>query len=106
MVVFLFLSMFFGNLFVYIKFQGITFIDESTRTFVFWTLSGVSVVGLVFLGVLRPVVVREDNEIRVANPGPLKAFTGAFKLFFTRDMLLLAVTFFYTGIVLRQTEVI
>lgn len=29
--------------------------------------------------------------------GPMDAFTGALKLFCTRDMLLLSVTFIYTG---------
>lgn len=90
-------SMFFGNLFVYIQFQGKDDIDAGTRTIVFWALSGVSILGIGFLCILRPAVVQTDNEISVQNPGPVDAFKGAVKLFFTRDVLLLSVTFFYTG---------
>lgn len=47
--------MFFGNLFVFIKFQGKTHIDLETRNVVFGALTGVCAVGMVFLVLLRPV---------------------------------------------------
>lgn len=46
--------MFFGNLFVFIKFQGKTHIDTETRNVVFGALTGVCVIGLLFLMLLRP----------------------------------------------------
>lgn len=47
--------MFFGNLFVFIKFQGKTHIDLETRNVVFGVLTGVCAAGIVFLVLLRPV---------------------------------------------------
>lgn len=47
--------MFFGNLFVFIKFQGKNHIDLETRNVVFGALTAVCVVGIVFLLLLRPI---------------------------------------------------
>ncbi|KAM3964563.1 UNC93-like protein MFSD11 [Aphomia sociella] len=97
-------SMFFGNLFVFIKFQGKTHIDLDTRNVVFGVLTAICAVGIVFLILLRPVrrtpnfhdvktdVARNETE------GPLEAFKGAVKLFCTRDMIFLSITFIYTGV--------
>ncbi|XP_028044058.1 UNC93-like protein MFSD11 [Bombyx mandarina] len=97
-------SMFFGNLFVFIKFQGKSHIDLETRNVVFGALTGVCVLGIVFLALLRPIkrtATVEDAKVEIAYrdaEGPLEAFKGALKLFCTKDMLLLSVTFIYTGI--------
>ncbi|CAH0397976.1 unnamed protein product [Chilo suppressalis] len=96
-------SLFFGNLFVYIKFQGKSHIDKETRNVVFGALTGVCAVGIVFLLLLRPArrtPTLEDakGEIRTQEEGPMEAFKGALKLFCTRDMLLLSITFIYTGV--------
>nr|CAD7442538.1 unnamed protein product [Timema bartmani] len=47
-------SMFFGNLFVYFKFQGKTHIDHDTRLVVFIVLIVLAAIGIVFLLLLRP----------------------------------------------------
>lgn len=47
-------SLFFGNLFVFIKFQGKTHIDVETRNVVFGALTAVCAVGIIFLILLRP----------------------------------------------------
>lgn len=97
-------SMFFGNLFVFIKFQGKTHIDVDTRNFVFGGLTAVAIVGIIFLILLRPAKTPqqiEDGKVEVVTPvadGPLEAFKGAWRLFCTKDMLLLSVTFIYTGV--------
>jgi hypothetical protein len=97
--------MFFGNLFVFFQFQGKTHIDEATRTLVFSVLIGVGFVGFFFLAVLRPIhdtrVVNagdneRDDELEAPN-GVKIAFKNSINLFFTREMLLLSLTFFYTG---------
>lgn len=99
--------MFFGNLFVYFQFQGKDHIDEATRTLVFSVLIGVGILGLFFLTALRPVhdtrvVNGTDNEVddeldNTGSSGVVVAFRNSIDLFFTKEMLLLSLTFFYTG---------
>lgn len=97
-------SMFFGNLFVFIQFQGKTQIDLATRNVVFGALTGVCAVGIVFLLLLRPTrraPALDDAKVEIVThdtEGPMDAFKGALRLFCTKDMLLLSVTFIYTGI--------
>ncbi|CAH4032569.1 UNC93-like protein MFSD11 [Pieris brassicae] len=96
-------SLFFGNLFVFIKFQGKTHIDLETRNVVFGALTAVSAVGIVFLLLLRPTrrapAIDDVKCEIVAEPeGPLDAFKGAIKLFCTRDMIFLSAAFIYTGV--------
>lgn len=98
--------MFFGNLFVFYQFQGKTHIDEATRTLVFSVLIGVGFLGVLFLFALRPledtrVVNGNDNEaddeLESSSHGVIAAFKNSVDLFCTREMLLLSLTFFYTG---------
>ncbi|KAI5651745.1 ion channel regulatory protein UNC-93 domain-containing protein [Phthorimaea operculella] len=97
-------SLFFGNLFVFIKFQGKTHIDLETRNVVFGALTAVCAVGIVFLLSLRPprrVPALDEAKTEMVNheaEGPLDAFKGALRLFATKDMLLLSVCFIYTGV--------
>lgn len=89
--------MFLGNIFVYFKFQGLTEIDEKTRTIVILTLVAVAVCGLVFV-IFLPKSLSPDGEVVVEeSKGPIEALRGAGRLFITKRMLLLIVTFFYTG---------
>lgn len=101
------MSMFFGNLFVYFQFQGKTHIDEATRTLVFSVLIGVGFLGVLFLFALRPlqdtqVVNGNDNEaddeLESTSSGVVIAFKNSVDLFCTKEMLLLSLTFFYTGL--------
>ncbi|XP_014367776.1 UNC93-like protein MFSD11 isoform X2 [Papilio machaon] len=97
-------SLFFGNLFVFIKFQGKTHIDLETRNVVFGALTAVCALGIVFLLLLRPIrrpPVLDDVKTDVVShedDGPMEAFKGALKLFCTRDMMFLSCTFIYTGV--------
>jgi hypothetical protein len=100
--------MFFGNLFVYITFQGKTHIDQETRTLVFSVLIAVAILGLIFLAGLRRV---EETRVETveSNDGDyndretqsenqvIKVFKSSVRLFVTKEMLLLSVAFFYTG---------
>lgn len=97
-------SMFFGNIFVYFQFQDKTSIDSDTRRIVVAVLLGVAVLGIVFLCSLRPVSDNSsdaDNELRESQTGwdsAVFALKEAGRLFVTKDMMLLSVTFLYTGL--------
>ncbi|KAK7791075.1 hypothetical protein R5R35_000500 [Gryllus longicercus] len=91
-------SMFLGNLFVYIKFQGKTHIDSETRLLVFIVLIVLAGVGIVFLLILRPAQNYDGELAKNDTNGPVRALVKAFKLLFTKQMLLLSLTFFYTGV--------
>ncbi|XP_057652490.1 UNC93-like protein MFSD11 [Diorhabda carinulata] len=97
------LSMFVGNTFVFFAFKGKDEIDKSTRTLVISTLSAVGIAGLVVLFLLPKAWKEEEDDEeddvdKINNEGPLKAFTGAVKLFFTSRMCLLSLSFLYTGL--------
>jgi preprotein translocase subunit SecG len=89
--------MFFGNLFVYFKFQGKTHIDAYTRLSVFIVLLVIAAIGLVFLLLLQPAQSADGEMERRDVGGPLNALRRAFTLLITKEMILLSVTFFYTG---------
>lgn len=97
--------MFFGNLFVYYQFQGKDHIDEDTRRIVFTALIAVAVLGVIFLGTLQRVNHpfldngSPDSELdyTAESASIVGAFKSAIKLFLTKDMLLLNITFLYTG---------
>lgn len=99
-----------GNLFVFYQFQGKEHIDESTRRIVFIVLISVAIVGVLFFCSLQRVHSsssetdndandRRDRELDYQSKtnGIVGAFFKAIRLFFTRDMLLLSITFLYTG---------
>lgn len=89
-------SLFIGNLFVFFKFQGLTHIDEGTRDVVIYVLSATATIGIVILVCLPPI--REDEDsVKEVKEGPWETFKNALKLFVTPRMLLLLVTFVYTG---------
>jgi preprotein translocase subunit SecG len=89
--------MFFGNLFVYFQFQGKTHIDAHTRLSVFLVLLVIAAVGIVFLLLLRPAQNSDGEMIQKDEGGPLNALRRAFALLITKEMVLLSITFFYTG---------
>lgn len=99
--------MFLGNLFVYFQFQGKSHIDLGTRQLVFSVLIGVAVVGIIFLATLRQSnqterhsienIKKEDISDATDRDGITDAFKKALKLFFTPRMLMLSMTFIYTG---------
>lgn len=86
-----------GNTFVFLQFRGLSDIDSGTRTLVASVLLGVCFAGIVVLCLLRPTPW--DSEGRTTPPDtPAQALSKAWRLLWTRDMLLLFLTFFYTGL--------
>lgn len=103
-------SFLFGNLFVFFMFQGLDKIDQSTRTMVFIVLLVVGTIGLVLLFFLPAMkdgdrsssddedVGAVQKKVQTAALGPLDALKRSVRLFFSVDMALLSVAFFYIGI--------
>ncbi|XP_043280525.1 UNC93-like protein MFSD11 [Venturia canescens] len=110
-------SFFTGNLFVYFMFTE-SKIEAGTRKLVFWVLSGLALGGTIILGTLRAPPPRlsigeaegvssADKELAIPEPrrerscrAAWHALRDAFKLFLTPQMLLLSLTFVYTGLAL------
>lgn len=99
-----------GNLFVFFQFQGKDQIDADTRHIVFTVLISVAIVGVIFFCILRRVhnTFEEngrDRELDYESNSIIGAFVKAIRLFFTRNMLLLCITFLYTGKYYMQMNV-
>ncbi|XP_052867864.1 UNC93-like protein MFSD11 isoform X1 [Anopheles cruzii] len=93
------MSMFFGNLLVFFTFQGKTHIDEETRTIVFSVLIVVGILGTIMLACLRHPATDHNAPIELTQAvRPKEAFINAIRLFKTKRMMLLSITFVYTGL--------
>ncbi|XP_033336818.2 UNC93-like protein MFSD11 [Megalopta genalis] len=110
-------SMFIGNLFVYFMFRKPK-IDGSTRIIVSLVLTSLCIAGTCLLAtlgrslqrrVLGEAVGVSSTDKKIQIPGPARerpliaawyALIDATRLFFTPKMLLLSLTFLYTGFVL------
>lgn len=92
-------SLLIGNTFVFIQFQGLTDIDKSTRTIVAAVLLSICVAGVLTFFLLRPTPWADATDSSAVG-SPTDALKRAFQLCKNADMLLLAITFAYSGIVL------
>jgi len=91
-------SMVFGNIFVYFKFRGQDTIDAQTRLLVYIVLSVVCASGTLMMLILPRVSKKIEPGQEEVPRGPLhEEFFKSVRLFKTRNMLLLSVTFLYTG---------
>jgi len=92
-----------GNLIVYTQFRGKEFIDTDTRNIVGGVLIGLGGAATLVMLALAPPGGEPDgaNTQQEEKKGPIKALKDSGKLLLTRDMLLLAFTFFYTGLQLN-----
>lgn len=88
-------SILFGNIFVYFAFSNQTQISDETRYIVYGVLTGVCA-----LGALCMLLLRDQSRTLVVTEGHVSAwgqFVAAIRLAKTRDMLLLAFAFLFTG---------
>jgi len=101
-------STFIGSMFTFFMFRGQEYIDSHTRTVVGIVLLSVTCGGtLLMLLFKKPNWTsgtqngQEENRPNNNSTSPSKALKDSFKLFITRDFLLLSLTFFYTGLQLN-----
>ncbi|XP_075212852.1 UNC93-like protein MFSD11 [Lycorma delicatula] len=89
-----------GNLYTYYKFEGKTRIDGPTRRNVLYVLgglAGVSVIMFLFLRPIRKLQLNSESAIQ-AKDGPIQAFKKTWSMFLSKNMLILSITFIYTGL--------
>jgi len=89
-------SIFIGNIFAYFMFTGEEFISTSVRTTVGVVLLSITAAGVLTMLLLRPTPWARDTI--ASNESPAAALRSSWKLFMTKDMLMLSVTFLYTGL--------
>jgi len=91
------MSTFIGNTFAYFMFAGQEFITTETRTIVGAVLLGLTIAGVATMLLLRPTTwITVSSSSQSESPSQALKSAGAF--FVTKDMLLLSLTFFYTGL--------
>ena len=88
------MSTFIGNTFAYFMFRGKEFIDTPTRRIVGAVLLAVTVAGTLCMLLLRPTPWVTSQ----ATESPRAALKNAWRFFMTREMMLLSLTFLYTGV--------
>ncbi|XP_077490603.1 UNC93-like protein MFSD11 isoform X2 [Amblyomma americanum] len=109
-------SLIWGNIFVYIQFQGRDHIDQHSRYTVYGALTGIGILGMLLLLLLRGGGIphrrngqRETDDksgpasevdVRQLNTesGFVDALLKSLRLMRTSKMLILSATFFYTGL--------
>ena len=74
-------------------------IDSNSRLVVALVLLCICIAGLVTLFFLRPTPWASNHDSAASNP-PLEVFKSSFRLLATPQMLLLIVTFVYSGLML------
>merc|ERR1712004_317999 len=84
-----------GNIFAFFMFNGQEYISTSVRTTVGIVLLVITLSGVAVMALLRPTSWHTTTEQATS---PSKALRDSFALFLTSDMLLLSITFFYTGL--------
>lgn len=94
-------SQFIGNLYVFFAFkqsegeEKTKFIDDVTRKNIYITLSALSAAGVLFLFLLRRASTAEGEPVQNTQTG--SGILSAIKLFGHGRILLLSVTFWFTG---------
>ncbi|XP_074647183.1 UNC93-like protein MFSD11 isoform X2 [Tubulanus polymorphus] len=104
-------SMLFGNLYVYFTFKGNITVDAESRTTLFSVFTALCVAGVLTITILFCLKDRKEKvesaqskdqinsvEQDDRSPGPLQALKRSFQLFLTGRMMLLSITFGFTGL--------
>lgn len=86
-------------MYTFYKFEGKKRIDGPTRRNVVYVLGGLAGISAVMFLFLRPIRKSQLNSesIKQVKDGPLQAFKKTCSMFFSKDMMILSITFIYTG---------
>ncbi|ELT97164.1 hypothetical protein CAPTEDRAFT_108287 [Capitella teleta] len=97
------MSLLAGNLYVYFALQGESSISANSRFTLYTIFTALGIAGVVVFFFLRmipkplPRHVNRPQRAADTNNGAITAFKSSLKMLFTRNMVLLSLTFAYTG---------
>lgn len=87
----------FGNLFTFFKFEGKSQIDRETRHQVIYVLGGVAAASVFAFLMLRDSKSNKNRKEGNEERGPLVELKKTWSIFLTKEMLILNLTFCFTG---------
>ena len=87
-----------GNIAVYFLFLGVSIISTEVRIKAAATFTLLCVTGLVVALAFRPTPWHTATKTRVRNMNPLTSLLSCLRLLRTRDLLILSISFLYTGL--------
>ncbi|CAG9837658.1 unnamed protein product [Diabrotica balteata] len=91
-------NMIIGNIIVMCEFNGTNKINKNRRILVLAILAGVCTVGSLLFMLLPKYKKEKVSKETYSKIGAMESFTNTVKLFITKDMLLLSVSFLYGGV--------
>ncbi|XP_073987581.1 UNC93-like protein MFSD11 isoform X2 [Rhodnius prolixus] len=89
-------SLIFGNLYAVFQLTGKTRIDYDTRHRLLYVLGSLGAIGCILLALLGPPK-RHNSEIPIRHEGPVQALKKTWKIFRTKKILILLLTFIFGG---------
>ncbi|XP_054284327.1 UNC93-like protein MFSD11 [Macrosteles quadrilineatus] len=86
-----------GNIFTFIKFEGKSRIDGDTRRQVIWVLGGVAAASILAFLLMRDIKTKPNKGEVQERKGFLNELKKTWNLFITKEILILNITFCFTG---------
>ncbi|XP_075214033.1 UNC93-like protein MFSD11 isoform X3 [Lycorma delicatula] len=87
-----------GNLYSFYILQGKKYLDRGSRNLITYSLTAIGGVATLFFALLPPAEKNETEDKKLQKVSPLKELKTTWKVFKTKEMIILAVTFCYTGL--------
>ncbi|XP_075212868.1 UNC93-like protein MFSD11 isoform X4 [Lycorma delicatula] len=94
----LFFTSFLGNIFTYYKLQGKEYIEQESRTLIICFLSTLSALATILFAFLRPIKKNTTQINQLKQINPCKELKKTWRVFTTKEMLVLSIVFLYTGL--------
>ncbi|XP_075213699.1 UNC93-like protein MFSD11 [Lycorma delicatula] len=87
-----------GNLYSFYILEGKKYLDRGSRNLIIYTLTIIAGVATLLFTLLPPAEKNETEDKKLQKVSPLKELKTTWEVFKTKEMMILAVTFCYTGL--------
>ncbi|XP_075214035.1 UNC93-like protein MFSD11 isoform X2 [Lycorma delicatula] len=87
-----------GNLYSFYILEGKEYLDRGSRHLIIFTLTIIAGVATLLFILVPPAEKNETEDKKLQKVNPLKELKTTWKVFKTKEMMILAVTFCYTGL--------